>query len=145
MAKKTRRKEKASNKKSTQQKENANSFLSKTPTWRFMSSDVEHDKWSLHNNCSSTFELINNLKKFEGMTWSDIMVKGKKQNHHIEVASCIKEAQTRLNNLNIYEDQLFSLRLTGTTRIYGILKDGVFSILWYDCNHEICPSNLKHT
>ncbi|MGM0155374.1 hypothetical protein IGK30_003240 [Enterococcus sp. AZ178] len=145
MAKKvTRKKEKTSGQKETKRLESANSFLQKTPTWKFNRTDANHTRWNLHNNCQ-TQKLVEDLTNFERMTWDEIMVRAKKQNHHVDVASFTKEAKDRLQDLNIFEDQLFSLRLSGKTRIYGILQDGTFSILWYDCNHEIYPSKMKHT
>lgn len=145
MAKKTtKRKEKTSGGKTTKRLENADSFLKKTPTWKFNRTDKDHSKWNLHNNCDIQV-LVENLTNFERMTWEEIMISSKKQNHHVYVDTFTKEAKDRLQELLIYEDQLFSLRLNGKTRIYGILQDGVFSLLWYDCEHEICPSKKKHT
>lgn len=144
MAKKTKRVVKSSGIKSTKREEDASSFLMKHPTWQFNRTDKIHEKWNVHNNCQLE-ELMDKLTSFERMTWSEIMVDAKKQHHHVYVETFIKEAQSRLSELRIYEDQLFSLRLTGATRVYGILRDGVFSIIWYDCNHEICPSVKKHT
>lgn len=39
--------------------------------------------------------------------------------------------------------QLFSLRLTARERLYGILNNGVFYVLWYDPCHEIYESKIS--
>ncbi len=122
-----------------------NSYLDKTPTWRFIKTDISHDKWSIKKCCDFNHDVLDKLVSFERQTWSEISIHSKKQNHHISVNELIKDARNRLEELKVYEDELFSLRLDGTTRLYGILQDGVFNIIWYDCNHEICPSKKKHT
>ena len=54
-----------------------------------------------------------------------------------------KDALKRLKIDDI--DSLFSLRLDGTLRIFGIRKQNYLQILWVDQNHEVCPSKKKHT
>ena len=124
---------------------NANSYLDKAPTWRFNRLDVDHPKWSMKKCCDFNTVILERLVAFERQTWSEITIDAKKANHHINVSRFIKEAQKRLDELKIVDDELFSLRLSGTERLFGILTDGVFQIIWYDCNHEICPSHKKHT
>lgn len=43
------------------------------------------------------------------------------------------------------QDALVSLGLTGRERIWGFIANGVMNLLWWDPNHEVCPSLLKHT
>ena len=79
------------------------------------------------------------------MTWNDIMESsgGKRKghgsnNHHIPITNIIKEAQNRLAQLNLdEEDMMFSLRIGSKKRIWGFLRSRVFEIIWYDENHEI--------
>jgi len=62
------------------------------------------------------------------------------------VASIIKDAQKRLEELKLDDvDQLYSLRLNGRERLWGIRSNDKFSILWWDPEHQICPAPLKHT
>lgn len=119
------------------------SYLGETPKWLFALGDFTHDKWGLQNK--KCYRFLKKLHDFEGQTWSEIQIKDKKNNHIIDVADIIKEAQERLERLNLDEDQLFSLRLAGKERLWGILRNGEFNILWYDTKHEICPSPPKHT
>ena len=81
------------------------------------------------------------------MTWAQILVEAKKQNHHVKTYELIKEAQKRLTTLKLDDyDEICSLRLDGTHRLYGILdEDGVFSIIWNDFEHEIYPSKKGNT
>ena len=42
-------------------------------------------------------------------------------------------------------EELYSLRLSGRSRVWGLKEAGIFWILWWDPNHEICPSYKKNT
>lgn len=128
--------------KTTTKHEDRNSYLQKNPMWKFQRADKEHAKWSVRNCRDFCTEILEKLVDFEGQTWCEI--KGR-NNHFINVSSMTKGAQNRLKELRIIEDELFSLRLNGKCRLFGILDDGVFYIVWYDFAHEICPSQLKHT
>lgn len=85
------------------------------------------------------------LSHFESMTWSEILIKSKKFNHSVEVGKICSEARNQLLNASIYVDEVLSLRLSGTERIWGILDRGIVELLWWDPDHKICPSLLKNT
>ena len=42
-------------------------------------------------------------------------------------------------------DGLWELRLGGKQRIWGLLDGHVFYIVWWDPDHQVCPSTKKHT
>lgn len=91
-------------------------------------------------------EIRTKLAGFENSTWSDLLVKGKKQNHSIPVDKLEKDARDRLVVLRLDDiDQLISLHLTGTERIFGIQHDIALTLLWWDPHHRVCASYLKHT
>ncbi|MCT4401083.1 hypothetical protein EFO33_12060 [Lactococcus cremoris] len=119
------------------------SNMSLHPKWRFQKRDCEHERWHLE----VTDILLEKLTNFESMTWAQILVEAKKQNHHVKTYELIKEAQKRLTTLKLDDyDEICSLRLDGTHRLYGILdEDGVFSIIWNDFEHEIYPSKKSNT
>ena len=131
------------NEKVPKQRENPNSFFDWSPSWSFSRCDFEHEKWSL--KLSNIYEeIIPKLISFEQRKWSDI-ISDKKHNHWIDCADFSKEAQKRLKERKIYYDELFSLRLTGTLRLFGYIENGIYYIIWYDPDHEICKSQKKHT
>lgn len=90
--------------------------------------------------------LFPKLKDIESKRWSDIEKethgkKGKSKNHWVDVKDIIKPAQVRLSELNMDDhEQIYSLRLTGTQRIWGIRQQNYFRLLWFDFDHDICPS-----
>ena len=84
------------------------------------------------------------LKNYESMTWGSI-AQNQHHNHSVEVSKLDKRARKRLEELGVEVDELFRFRLNGTQRVWGIRDREVFYILWWDPNHEICPSSKKNT
>ena len=115
-----------------------------SPLWSFSLLDIG-STWCWSKMSPEQFgEVFAKLKNFETMKWAEI--KGPKKSHFIKKTRLIKEAQDRLSEIGFEEEEeLFSLRLEGKQRIWGLLDDHVLRILWWDPEHEICPSNLKHT
>jgi hypothetical protein len=90
--------------------------------------------------------ILGKLANFETMTWREILLDAKKQNHNVAVDKLSEEAQARLVEINLDDlDELTSLRLTGKGRVWGIIDRGVMDLLWWDSEHRICPSRKKHT
>jgi hypothetical protein len=91
-------------------------------------------------------EIRTKLAQFESMTWNEILVDSKKQNHSVEVWKLSKEAQERLNATGLGDaEEVVSLRLSGRERVWGLRQGAVMLILWWDPEHAVCPSLLKHT
>jgi hypothetical protein len=87
-------------------------------------------------------KIIDKLSEFENTTWEDIkrqtFGKNNKSKHHFqEIGDLHEDAKSRLIELSKDDSQIFSFRLEGSVRIWGILDRGVYSILWFDPYHEI--------
>lgn len=80
------------------------------------------------------------LASFESMTWSEILVRGKKFHHSISVSDITVEAQNRLEAAGLGLEEVVSLRLSNLERVFGYLVNGVLVLLWWDPSHRICPS-----
>lgn len=99
------------------------------------------DPFGWHRVDGTTLQYIRGkLAQFETMTWSEILVSAKKQNHAIEVPSLCREARQRLDERKLLLDQVVSLRLSARERVFGYLENGVLVLLWWDPAHQICPS-----
>lgn len=91
-------------------------------------------------------ELFPKLKNLESLKWNELEIetfgkKGKSKHHWVSTNSIIKEARLRLTELKLDDYQeIFSIRLTGTNRLWGIRIYNYFQLLWFDYDHEICPS-----
>lgn len=76
------------------------------------------------------------------MTWAEILAAtgGRtcgNNSHLVPLSDLKKEAVDRLRELQQDDiDELFSLRLSGKERIYGIPDGRVLQILWFCPNHE---------
>lgn len=133
---------------------NPDSYLSFHPMWRFAACDIdEKSEWSFYKNrLINEFwdEIFPKLRQFESMTWDDIFIKAKKQNHSIRPEELNKCARDRLVDMRIEPEAIHSLRLGGKLRIYGFMDGATYNILWYDNDHGdnencVCRSTLRHT
>lgn len=119
------------------------------PAWRVSILETQ-DPYGWHTIDLTTFEHIRErLRNFETMTWRDILIVGKKQNHSVAVDRLCKQAKDRLEQLSLFGvEKLVSLRLSARERIWGIqdpMDKAVLKLLWWDPDHEICPSLKKYT
>ncbi len=141
---------KTNSSKKTVQLNNPDNYDKLYASWRFSKINLGC-KWCLSQNDWKHWELyvLPKLRDFEKMTWSEIKsipkATGGTKHHNIEITRLTKEAQSEMQNCNLIYDEIFSLRLTGVQRIFGILEKGVLDIVWFDDKHEICPSHKKHT
>ena len=128
-----------------------NKYYSDNPSQAFSSIDAK--MWTISKKNIGDIiwdEIFPKLKNLETQTWEEILIKGKKLNHSINIKSLNKKAVDRLAEKYIELDSIISLRLTGKHRLYGYIQKSTFYVLWYDDNHGdnnecVCRSNLKHT
>jgi hypothetical protein len=91
-------------------------------------------------------EVLKKLGEFESRTWNEILVLSNKQNHEISVERLSPEAQRRLEEIQLGDiEELISLRLSSRERVFGIRESATLLVLWWDPEHQVCPSILKHT
>jgi hypothetical protein len=111
------------------------------PAWRFTALDTD-GPWCWTKIADARY-VIGKLRHFETMTWGEIRARG---SHAIAVSDLVSEAQARLEAIKQGDiESVFSLRLTGRERVFGILDGATLKLLWWDPLHEVCPSTLKHT
>ena len=134
--------------------ENPNSFFDESPKWSFQYCDYNHEQWGIDCNFDILPDLFLKFRDFERMTRRDILTttsgrKSNTRNHPIPLSNLIADAQKRFTELNlseIFDDEIYSLALTNKLRLFGFIDErGIFSLIWIDKNHGICPSLKKHT
>lgn len=126
-------------------------YYSENPAWTFANAD--QNMWAFSQDHIEELiwtEILPRLKNLETQTWSEILIKNKKQNHSLNLDDLNKKAQERLAAKYIEAESLISLRVTGNHRLYGYMTGRVFNVLWYDDTHGdnstcVCRSYLKHT
>jgi hypothetical protein len=89
-------------------------------------------------------EVLARFRDYESMTWEQI--DGPTGSHGVEPWKLSRQARSRLTSIRQDDaSELFSLRITGRRRVWGILDEHVLRILWWDPEHEVCPSMKRHT
>jgi hypothetical protein len=130
-----------------QPKTTLESRSTQTPTWKFESLDLG-GPWCPAQRIikkETALNIISKLRSFESMTWAVIDSKPKSHgpgssSHFIAISKLNNQAKRRLKQLKKDKiEELYSLRLSGTERIFGFFEGRSFHLLWYDPNHEICP------
>jgi hypothetical protein len=98
--------------------------------------------WS---DCSANFtraiEVLKLLQRDSNAT-----VESKRNHYHRDKSTLVKNAVQWIDDrpaLKQLKDYLWAFRSDGTHRIWGILSDGVFYVLWNDPEHKICPVEKK--
>jgi len=87
--------------------------------------------------------VLDRLKHLETMSWAEITGE---DNHFIGRDRCSQGARDRLNEIHLEDiDSIYSLHVTGRQRVIGIRDRHILQILWYDPEHQVCPSKKKHT
>jgi hypothetical protein len=124
-------------------RERADQETDTKPVWRLGRLDFDGPWCPKKMVEAPLLEVVQKLGQIETMSWVQIDSAG---SHFIGVHKIIKDAKTRLVELKMDDlEELYSLRLTGIQRLWGIRERNVFRALWWDPGHEICPSVKKHT
>lgn len=127
--------------------EQPESSNTQSPAWQFHKRDKDHATWGWDKLSDADFRALLHdvLCNFESMTWAEILKaaggRNHGNNHHlIPVEKCCKEAQQRLVDLHLDDlDDIFSLRLDGKTRLFGIRDGRVLRFIWHDPDHSVYP------
>ena len=119
-------------------------FNKRTPVWRFSIMDFDGPFGCHTLNADKVRTVHKRLSSFESMTWNEI---GRSNDSHfISVKSIGKDAQNRLAEIEQDDaEQLYSLRITGKERVWGIRDRHIFKLLWWDPEHEVYPVEKKNT
>jgi hypothetical protein len=113
-------------------------------SWHFALADLGGD-WSwMDLGPEKLKEVRRKLCNYESQTIGQLVSTG--GNHGIETSEICKEARQRLLDIQQDDlDKLWSLHLTNTERVWGVIKGSVFSLLWWDPNHTVYPVEKKRT
>lgn len=115
--------------------------------WRFTHVDNDGD-WGFRNVDPQTLcEIMTHLRDFESMTLNAVFHNGGEPGKDYEVEQIPnQDALKRLVEKNLADQTKISrLRLGGKPRLYGFLRGNVFYVVFWDPEHDIWPSNKKHT
>lgn len=113
-------------------------------SWRFNAADKNGPfAWSNLTNGDEFMAVIQKLTDIEPMSENDQQSKGC---HFIQVEKLSRPAQDRLQVLQLDDlDEIYSIRLSGRGRVFCVHRPEYMRVLWFDPNHEVCPSIKKYT
>lgn len=78
------------------------------------------------------------MSEFEKMTPSQLLSTG---SHRVSQSRMAKEAKERLRRIELDDlEELWSFRVTGRQRFWCMKRENVYSLLWWDPDHRVCPS-----
>lgn len=112
--------------------------------WRFNAVDKEGPfAWTNLRDPHEFKRVIEKLAEFETMSVSQLSEHGC---HFVDITALSKRAQQRLMKLKLDDlDALYSLRLTARSRVFCVHRPQYMRVLWYDPEHQVCPSPKKHS
>lgn len=83
------------------------------------------------------------MRQYESRTWAEIIA-NRWRDHTVACSRLIPEAQRRLRVLSKDDlGELWRFRFGAKLRLWGIRRGSMFSVLWWDPQHKICPSRKK--
>ena len=117
----------------------------KKPLWQIRTLDLD-GPWGRNKlDAEALKDIYEKLANFETMTWDEIIKTG---SHPVKIENICSKAQKRLAEIIIKidtEEELFSLRISATKRLWGIREHNILKLLWWDPLHEVYPVSKKHT
>lgn len=124
------------------------STISHTPIWRFDKLDRDGKfRFDLYRPDFDSQEVLLKMIDYGNMKWSEICSQthdkhNKSKHHYLSEQELSEDAKERIKAKHLEEDTdvIFSFSFRNTLRIIGIRNDAEFHIVWYDPNHEFCPS-----
>jgi hypothetical protein len=89
-------------------------------------------------------EVHDKLREYERDSMAQLV--SRYGNHGIDTASLSKEARDRLVDIEQDDvEKLWSLRLSGKERVWGVITGSVFSLLWWDPEHTVYLIEKRNT
>jgi hypothetical protein len=119
--------------------------------------NIDHEgNWGWNNLRSCWKKVLGQLDHIQTMTWNEILKadggrSSGTNSHPLKVSELNKCAIQRLQELEQNDlDEIFSLRVGGKDRVYGIKHGKFLDILWFDNDHGdndtcVCRSHKKNT
>jgi hypothetical protein len=113
--------------------------------WSFRRAFWKHDGWKPCNDpCFFVEHIIEKLRQLEKQIWQEVLdasggkAVGHGNNNHFIAANQLprieRKAFIKEGYMDLY-DKVFSLRLSGTERLIGVVNMNCFEILWFDPSH----------
>jgi hypothetical protein len=91
-------------------------------------------------------DVLSKMSQIEELTWVEASSGSTPRLKRIPIGNICLKAQKRIQQLKLDDfGDVYELRINGTCRIWGLREEPAFLLLWWDPNHEVCPSPKKYT
>ena len=115
---------------------------SKKFRWRISSQyiDLDHNEWgwATRSNIDCFFNILEkHLHRFEDTEW--VQLKNQRSCHPLPVERIVEKAQKRLCDKCPDIDSLFQVKVGGKARVWGVRKEDILYLIWYDPDHTVYP------
>lgn len=112
------------------------------PVWRFSTVD-RTGPFAWPKGQPDELSIVLKLHDFDSMAWQAIVGS---DHHYLSPDSLSTRAKQRLAEINKDDEieNLFSFHLAGKPRIIAIKHGSVAKLLWFDPNHQVCPSTKRN-
>lgn len=112
-------------------------------TYRFDLIDHE-GPWPLAGAADELAEVLRKLAQFESVKFEELS--GRRGAKLIPLANLAARAQSRLLEIALDDvPGLWELHLDGKGRVWGHREGSVMHIVWWDPQHQVCPSKKRNT
>ncbi len=114
------------------------------PAWRVSLLEMHTPfGWTAINETVAV-QIRERLASYESMRWKEFVFGYR--SHFIKVSDLSKEAREHLASIEQDDiDSVLSLGIDQMSRIVGILEHNVLKVLWWDPDHQVCPSTKPNT
>lgn len=90
--------------------------------------------------------LMRKMVAYESMTIGEIFAPGSEHGKAYDVSELPSAASKRISEIKRDDEALIHrLRCSAKRRLYGILREHVFHVLWWDPEHTVWPSKKRNT
>jgi hypothetical protein len=135
--------------------ETPRSTAQEKPTFCFGHVDRNaNNLWAFNPSGEHMIEIVEFIGQMGQSTWAQIEAmrtggKDRHRKHHsYNVDSFASAAQADFHKAHLGErfgHDMFRFRLAGEKRLWGFRDHAVFRVVWWDPEHEVCPSEKGHT
>ncbi|MGO4258780.1 hypothetical protein [Marmoricola sp. RAF53] len=116
------------------------------PVWRFGDLDIEHPSAVGSLTPDDYAQVYKALGQYESQRCSEIWAQHDNGCKRYAVEDAHANITSRLTTLERDDETaVHTLRINGKFRVYGILREHVFYVLWIDREHEMWPSEKRNT
>ncbi len=117
--------------------------------WSFCRIDrAGHFAFDCNRDDFNECDVLKKVVEYGGRKWKEIKQdthdsKNKSKHHFLEYNELSDIAKERIaaKRLGEYTDSIYSLSLCNKIRIIGLRSDDRFEAIWFDPEHEFCPSD----